>query len=203
MYTIKSLNYNYDYLEPYISSRTVNIHYNGHYKKYLDNLNALLIKNNYDFRYSKEELVNHIDIFPLKDRGDILFNLGGVLNHELYFDNMGYDNMPNGLLKEKIDKQYGSFENFKKEFIENTKNLVGSGYTFLIVNKNKELEILNVSNQDTPYSYGVIPIMNIDLWEHAYYLDYQNDRNKYVQNFFSIVDFGKISKKYEETQKIQ
>lgn len=202
MYTIKPLNYDYDYLEPYISRRTIDIHYNKHYKKYLDTLNALLLKNNYDFKYSKEELVNHIDIFPLKDRGDILFNLGGVLNHELYFDNLGYDNKPKGLLLEKINKQYGSFENFKKDFIESTKTLVGSGYTFLIINKDNDLEILNTSNQDTPYSYGVVPIMNIDLWEHAYYLDYQNDKNKYVENFFSIVDFGKISKKYEEKQKI-
>ena len=202
MYTIKPLNYNYDYLEPYISERTVNIHYNKHYKKYLDNLNELLIKNNYDFRYSKEELVSHIDIFPLKDRGDILFNLGGVINHELYFENMGYNNSPKGMLEKKINEQYGSFENLKNKIIENTKNLVGSGYTFLIINKDNDLEIINTPNQDTPYSYGVIPIMNIDLWEHAYYLDYQNDKNKYVENFFSIVDFDKISKKYEEIQKI-
>lgn len=198
MYTIKPLNYNYDFLEPFISERTINIHYNKHYKKYLDNLNTLLLKNNYDFRYSKEELVSHIDIFPLKDRGDILFNLGGVINHELYFDNLGYDNMPIGKLKDKINSQYGSFENFKNEFIKSTKELVGSGYTFLVINKDKDLEILNTSNQDTPYSYGLEPIMNIDLWEHAYYLDYQNDKNKYIENFFSIVDFGKISKKYEE-----
>lgn len=198
MYTIKPLNYNNDFLEPFISERTINIHYNKHYKKYLDNLNTLLLKNNYDFRYSKEELVSHIDIFPLKDRGDILFNLGGVINHELYFDNLGYDNMPIGKLKDKINSQYGSFENFKNEFIKSTKELVGSGYTFLVINKDKDLEILNTSNQDTPYSYGLEPIMNIDLWEHAYYLDYQNDKNKYIENFFSIVDFGKISKKYEE-----
>ncbi|MBE6149413.1 MAG: superoxide dismutase [Firmicutes bacterium] len=198
MYTIKPLKYNYNYFEPYISSRTIDIHYNKHYKKYLDKLNNLLIKNNYDFKYSKEELVNHIDIFPLSDRDDILFNLGGVINHELYFENLGYDNKPNGLLEQKINKQYGSFFKFKEEFIKVANELVGSGYTFLIINKNKDLEIINVSNQDTPYSYGVIPIMNIDLWEHAYYLDYQNDKNKYIENFFSIVDFGNISKKYEK-----
>jgi len=201
MYTIKPLNYNYDFLSPYISERTMNIHYNKHYKKYLDTLNELLLKNNYDFRYSKEELVNHIDIFPLSERGAILFNLGGVINHELYFDNLGYNNIPVGDLKEKIDKQYGSFTNFKNEFIRNTKLLVGSGYTFLVVNKNNDLEIINTPNQDTPYSYGVIPIMNIDLWEHAYYLDYQNDKNKYVENFFSIVDFSKINEKYQKAKK--
>lgn len=198
MYTIKPLKYDYNYFEPYISTRTMYIHYNKHYKKYLDNLNNLLIKNNYDFKYSKEELVNHIDIFPLSDRGDILFNLGGVINHELYFENLGYDNKPKGLLEQKINKQYGSFLKFKEEFIKTANELVGSGYTFLIINKNKDLEIINVSNQDTPYTYGIIPIMNIDLWEHAYYLDYQNEKNKYIENFFSIVDFDNISKKYEK-----
>lgn len=200
MYTMKPLRYNYNYLQPYLSGRTIDIHYNKHYKKYLDNLNDLLIKNNYNFEYSKEDLVNHIDIFPIKDRDNILFNLGGVINHELYFDNLGYNNIPTGILKDKINKQYGSFENFKKEFIKNTKNLVGSGYTFLVVNKENDLEIINTPNQDTPYSYGLKPIMNIDLWEHAYYLDYQNDKNKYVENFFSIIDFDRVNKKYEETQ---
>jgi Fe-Mn family superoxide dismutase len=198
MYNIKPLDYNYDYLSPYISKKTIDIHYNKHYKKYLNDLNELLIKNNYDFRYSKEELVNHIDIFPLEYRDDILFNLGGVINHELYFENLGYNNLPHGLLSEKINNQYGSFEKFKKKFIENTKNLVGSGYTFLVINKDSELEIINTPNQDTPYSYGLIPIMAIDLFEHAYYLDYQSDKDKYVENFFSIVDFDKISNKYEE-----
>lgn len=201
MYTIKPLNYNYDYLNPYIGSRTMDIHYNKHYKNYLNNLNDLLIKNNYDFRYSKEELVNNLDAFPISDRDDILFNLGGVLNHELFFDNLGYNNYPTGLLKNKIDEQYGNFETFKKKFIENTKSLRDSGFTSLIINEEDDLEIINTPNQVTPYSYGVIPIMNIDLWEHAYYLDYQNDRSKYVENFFSVVDFGKISKKYEEIKK--
>lgn len=201
MYNLKPLNYNS--LEPVLSSNTINTHYDSHYKKYMNNLNNLLIKNNYDYRYTKEELVSHIDIFPISDRDDILYNLGGVLNHELYFENMSQNknNKPTSLLLEKINKQYGSYEKFKEEFIKITSYLVGSGYTFLVVNKENNLEIINLSNQETPYYYNLKPIMTIDLWEHAYYLDYKNNRNLYVNDFFSIVDFNIIEKNYEKVQK--
>lgn len=198
MYQIKPLIYNYNALEPFLSSKTVFTHYNSHYKKYLDNLNNLLLKNNYDFRYTLEDLVSSIDIFPIKDRGDILYNLGGVLNHEMYFEYLSNPSKVSGKLERDINKTYGSFENFKNEFIESTKSLVGSGYTFLVLNHENKLEIINTSNQDTPYSYGLKPIFNIDLWEHAYYLDYQNNRNQYVLNFFQNVDFNYISEKYEK-----
>ena len=185
----------YDAYEPYISSYTMNIHYKKHYKKYLDNLNNLLSKYNYE--YSKEELVKNIDIFPIQERDNILFNLGGVLNHELFFSILGYGEMSE-IFKNKIDEDFGSFANFKEEFIKQAKLLVGSGYTFLVLNKDNNLEIINVANQDTPISYGLVPIMNLDLWEHAYYLDYQNERNTYIDNFFSIIDFNKVSKIYEK-----
>ena len=201
MYNLKPLNYNS--LEPVLSSNTINTHYDSHYKKYMNTLNNLLIKNNYDYRYTKEELVSHIDIFPISDRDDILYNLGGVLNHELYFENMSQNknNKPTSLLLEKINKQYGSYEKFKEEFIKTTSYLVGSGYTFLVVNKENNLEIINLSNQETPYYYNLKPIMTIDLWEHAYYLDYKNNRNLYVNDFFSVVDFNIIEKNYEKVQK--
>ena len=189
---------NYEAYEPYISSYTMNIHYNKHYKKNLDNLNNLLSK--YDYEYSKEELVKNIAIFPIAERDDILFNLGGVLNHELFFNNLGYGKMSENF-KNKIIEDFNSIDNFKEEFIKQANLLVGSGYTFLVLNKENNLEIINVANQDTPISYGLIPIMNLDLWEHAYYLDYQNDRKAYINNFFSIVDFNKVSNLYEEIQK--
>lgn len=200
MYNLKPISY--DSLEPVLSFNTINTHYYSHYQKYMNNLNNLLQKNNYDYRYTKEELVNHIDIFPLNDRDDILYNLGGVLNHELYFENMSLNkkNIPKGKLLEKINKQYGSYENFMNEFIKNTSYLVGSGYTFLVVNKENDLEIINLSNQETPYYYNLKPIMTIDLWEHAYYLDYKNNRSLYVNNFFSIVDFDVIGNNYEKIQ---
>lgn len=202
MYEIVELKYPYDALEPIISARTVAIHYNNHYKGYLDKLNTLLKKEGYNKEYTKEELVSHIDMFNLNVRDDILYNLGGVLNHELYFNTISpkKNTRPSGELKEAIDRDFGSFDAFKKEWIRMAKLVVGSGYTFLVV-KNKKLEIINTSNQETPYIYGLTPIMTIDLWEHAYYLDYQSSRNMYIENFFEIIDFDIVSKLYEEQTK--
>ena len=201
MYESIVLPYSYDALEPFLSARTVNIHFNKHYKNYLNKLNNLLKENGYDYRYSKIELVNHISEFPLNVRDDILFNLGGVINHELYFLGLGVkNNLPYGKIGEKIDKQYGSFENFKKEFIDTSTKLVGSGYTFLVIDKNNNLDIINTSNQETPYLYGLIPILALDLWEHAYYLDYQSNRSAYLENFFQNIDFSNVNSLYEQVQ---
>ena len=185
MYTSILLPYSYDALEPFLSARTISIHYNKHYKNYLNKLNELLKSVGYDYKYSKMELVNHIEDFPLEIRDDILFNLGGVINHELYFLELGVkNNLPIGSIKKKIDEDFGSFENFKQEFKDTSRKLVGSGYTFLVLNKEGKLQIINTSNQETPYLYGLVPILNLDLWEHAYYLDYQSNRNTYIESFF-------------------
>lgn len=198
MYQKQELTYNT--LEPYISDRTLTIHYNNHYLKYLKNLNNILVKENYDFRYTKEELFNHIDEFNISVRDKILFNLGGVVNHELYFYNMSNlkNNKPVGSIKNEIDKEYGNYENFKTEFKKMALELIGSGYTYLVINKNKKLQIINMSNQESPYLYGMIPIMTLDLWEHSYYLDYQNNKEKYIDSFFEIIDFDKINNLYEK-----
>lgn len=202
MYREKTLPYDYQALEPYIDTRTVGIHYNNHYKGYLNRLNNLLKEQNFKYQYPLEELPKHIDEFPIDVRGDILFNIGGVLNHELYFQNMSpnKNKEPKGVLKEAIEKKYGSFENFKNEFKRNAMLLKGSGYTFLVV-KNSELQIVNMPNQETPYTYNMIPIMAIDLWEHAYYLKYQNNKEEYINNFFEIVDFDVILSLYEKATK--
>lgn len=199
MYEAKPLNYDTSFLEPYIDSDTVYIHYNKHYLNYLNKLNNLLESVSYNNKYTKEELVNHIDMFPIKIRGDILYNLGGVLNHELYFDNMNPLRLEtDNKLKKAIIKKYGSMEDFLSQFKKQAQLLVGSGYTFLVINKNKDLEILNFSNQETPYSYGLIPILALDLWEHAYYLKYKNNRNEYIDAFLKIVDFNKVNDLYEK-----
>ena len=133
---------------------------------------------------------------------DILFNLGGVLIHELYFSILGSGELSSSL-SDKINEDFGDFNSFQEEFIRQANLLVGSGYTFLVLNNNNQLEIINVPNQDTPYSYGLIPLMNIDLWEHAYYLDYQNRKDEYINNFFSIVNFSEVSNNYEKAKTIQ
>ena len=176
--------------EPYITDFTMSIH-NKILNDYIDKLGDLK-----DYK----NLVNNIDQFPINERGNILFNLGGVLNHQLFFGILGKGEMSENL-KNKLIEDFGSISNFKEEFIKNANYVVGSGYTFLVLNKDNNLEIINTSNEDTPYSYGLKPIMNLDLWEHAYFLDYQNNRQEYINNFFSIVDFSKVSKIYEEVQK--
>ena len=203
MYKSIVLPYNYNGLESIIDEQTVYIHFNRHYLGYLEKLNKLLNSINYDFKYTKEELVNHIDEIPLSIRDDVLYNLGGVLNHELYFTSMSdmKKNKPIGLIEQKINSQYGNYENFKNEFIKTASYLVGSGYTFLVVNKKGDLEIINTVNQETPYLYDLKPIMTLDLWEHAYYLLYKNRRSDYILNFFEIIDFDQINKNYEIASK--
>lgn len=203
MYSIDKLNYSLDALEPVLSRVTIDTHYNKHAMNYLNKLNEVLDSINYDYRYTLNELINHIDEFEIKKRDEILYNAGGVLNHQLYFNNMSPNKniLPVGKLNEAITSEFGSFENFKSEFINKANLMVGSGYTFLVINGNQKLEIINTSNQETPYVYGLTPIMTIDLWEHAYYLDYKNRRADYINNFFLIVDFNFINKLYEENIK--
>ena len=201
MYT--KINLDYNSLEPYIDNKTFMLHYNVIYNSYIDKLNKLLKKNNYKDNYSLNELVNKIDMFPLEDRGEILYNLGGVLNHKLYFYEISDkgNNIPNGEILKDINKYFGSYNNFKKEFIKKALNLVGSGYTFLVMDKKGNLQIINTSNEDTPYSYGFIPIIVLDLWEHSYYLKYTTNKEAYIYNWFNLLDFKKINDLYIQNKK--
>lgn len=192
MYKVKNYNLFYNALEPYLGYETVKRHYQI-YTNYVNRLNELLPNTN----YSLEEVIKNIDKFPIKNRDQILYNASAILNHELYFNNLNVNkNKPIGKFKEKIDSQYGDFETFKNEFKKTASYLVGSGYTFLVLNNN-ELEIINTSNQDNPYLYGLIPIMALDLFEHSYYLDYFS-RQEYINIFFSIVDLEEVSSIYEK-----
>lgn len=193
MYNVIPLPYPYNALEPIIDEETVNIHYNKHHKKYAENLNNLTNKN-----ISLEQIPKRIEEFPLKDRGQILYNAGGVLNHNLYWQSLNKNpTLPKGKLLNKINNDYGNFDNFKKVFINKSKNLVGSGYTFLVTDNNGNLTIMNLPNQETPLSYDLTPLFTIDLWEHAYYLKYKNNRNTYIENIWDKVNFDHASNLYE------
>lgn len=193
----KKITLDYKSLEPYIDDRTLDLHYNAHYRNYTDKLNKYLNDINYDYKDSPEYLAKHIDILPMENRDEILFNLGGYLNHSLYFYNLTNKkkDIPIELLN-LINKYFGSFSLFKEEFIDMAMEVKGSGYTFLVMDKNNKLRIINTSNQDTPYYYGFTPIMTIDVWEHAYYLKYTYLRKKYLENVFDIIDFDKVYKLY-------
>ena len=193
----KRITLDYKSLDPYIDDRTLNLHYNAHYRNYTDKLNKYLNDINYDYKDSPIYLAKHIDILPMENRDEILFNLGGYLNHSLYFYNLTNKkkDIPIELLN-LINKYFGSFSLFKEEFIDMAMEVKGSGYTFLVMDKNNKLRIINTSNQDTPYYYGFTPIMTIDVWEHAYYLKYTYLRKKYLENIFDIIDFDKVYKLY-------
>ena len=177
---------------PLLSEETMNLHIQKLYKGYLDRLKNLTTDD-------PLKAVLNISDYPINKRGQILYNAGGVLNHELYFEELNQHGSPEPKkkLKATIEKKYGTFENFKQEFIRISNQLVGSGYTFLVL-RNNDLDIVNMSNQETPYSYDMVPIMNIDLWEHAYYLDYKTDKGKYIEAFFKLLDFDVIENRYEQ-----
>ena len=193
----KRITLDYKSLEPYIDDRTLDLHYNIHYRNYTDKLNKYLKDINYNYKYSAEYLAKNINILPMENRDEILFNLGGYLNHSLYFYNLTNKKkeIPKELLDE-INKYFGSFSLFKEEFIDMALEVKGSGYTFLVLDKNNKLRIINTSNQDTPYYYGFTPIMTIDVWEHSYYLKYTYDRKKYLDSIFNVIDFDKVYKLY-------
>ena len=199
MYSKMKLNYPYDGLEPYISKETLQIHYETLYTRYLNNLNQILKKNNFNFSIPKEDIYNIIKRFPIEDRDTILFNLGGVLNHELYFSTLtpyAKENNENMILK-----KYLSLNNFIEKFTDKAKELRGSGYTFLVMDNDKSLALINLPNQDSPYRLGLIPIMNLDLWEHAYFLDYHANKDEYIKNFFKLIDLKKVEERYKEFSK--
>lgn len=204
MYKLPFLSYLYQDLEPFIDTHTMGLHYNKHQKNYLNKLNKILEKNRYDYRYSINELLYHLDEFSSDDKENLLFNLGGVLNHNLYWKSMNKPSvrkLPLGRLNEKIIETFNDFDGFYNQFKEKALSLKGSGYTFLVTNKDKELLIINTKNQDSPLLDGYLPLLNIDLWEHAYYINYENDKEKYIDNFKEIIDFDYANLIYEKITK--
>ncbi len=202
MYQLPILPYLFQDLEPFIDTHTMGLHYHKHEQNYLNKLNELLRKNRYDYRYLLEELIYHIDEFLKADQEDILYNLGGVLNHNLYWKSIHpKPQQPIDKLKEELDKKYGSLDQFMEEMKKMALQLKGSGYTFLVIQEDGELDIVNTSNQDTPLLHGKIPLLNIDMWEHAYYLNVQNNKENYFNNFKQIVDFTNANKIYNSIMK--
>lgn len=197
MYELPKLSYSFQELEPYIDTHTMGLHYHRHEQNYLNKLNDLLMENDYDYRYGIDELLAHLNEFPNSVRDDILFNLGGVLNHNLYWKGISQKSgqMPQGKLMHDIEKTFGSYKQFWIQLKGKALQLKGSGYTFLVIN-NGQLDIINFYNQDLPLYFGYIPLFNIDMWEHAYYLNYENDKMRYLDNFERIADFTNASEIY-------
>ena len=191
-FEVKPLPYAYNALEPYISKKTMTLHHDKHYANYVNKLNEALEKYPDLQKLTLCQLLSNLDKLPKEVKSSVINNGGGAYNHEFFFNLMSNKKniTPTGELKEKIDKTFGSYDNFKNEFKKSASDLFGSGWTWLVLDKNDNLCIINTANQNTPISCGLKPIIGIDLWEHAYYLDYKNDRSSYIDNWFNVIDWN-------------
>ena len=194
------LPYGYNELEPYIDQETVEVHYSKHHQKYLDTLNAI-VKENEKFFEGKTlgEVLANINNIPEDIRTAVVNNGGGVYNHNLYFSNLSPTpkKSPEGQLLEAINRDFGSVDNLIKEMSEAAISQFGSGYSFLVKDKDGKLYVNKSSNQNTPISNTIIPILAIDVWEHAYYLKYKNLRPDYVSNIWNVIDWAKVEGLYK------
>ena len=198
MYKLENISFSYQELEPYIDTHTLGLHYKKHQKGYLDKLNELLIANNFNFDIPIEKVYRIID--TLDNKNDILFFLGGVINHNIYWESINphQKEAPNSELLLAINNRFGNMENFWEEARKLCLNIKGSGYIYLVIDKFKRLDLWLLSNQDSPYIYEATPLFCIDLWEHAYYLNYENDKMKYFDTMKIIANFKYANKIYKE-----
>lgn len=186
------LEYKYDALEPYMDSKTVEIHHSKHHQTYVDNLNLTISKYPELENKSVEWLLMNLESISEEIKQAIINHGGGVYNHNFFFSILKKGTSPNGEILKEIINKFGSFENFKTQFSEKALKVFGSGWTWLVLNKN-ELEIIQTFNQESVISKGMIPLIAIDVWEHAYYLKYQNRRKEFIENFWNIIDWNKIN----------
>ena len=194
---IEKLPYSYSALKKFIDSKTMDVHYNKHYKGYVEKLNKALKKKDYG-DLELEQIVRSMGRFNVTVRN----NAGGAFNHAMFWKMLSPKKQTlSGDLLEKIKKDFGTYEKFKKEFEQVAKDRFGSGWTWLILTKRNKLKIVSTPNQDNPLMSsgkdGGYPILGLDLWEHAYYLKYQNKRDEYIQNFWDVVNWEFVSNLYK------
>lgn len=198
-FELPPLPYSYNALEPYIDEQTVFIHHNKHFKAYVDNLNNIISEYPQYQDMTLEEIIRCIPSLPPNIKSQVKNNAGGVFNHYLYFEIMGGNRSePSQELEHMINCSYGSMERFKDTMKKAAMNIFGSGWAWLVVDRYGNFRIATTSNQDTVVMFDVFPVLNIDVWEHAYYLKYKNNRNEYIDAFLKIVDFNKVNDLYEK-----
>jgi Fe-Mn family superoxide dismutase len=201
-YILPKLNYEYNALEPHFDEATMVIHHTKHHQAYIDNLNAALEKHPELFDKDLGELLKHLDIIPTDIQTAVRNNGGGHFNHSLFWEILAPNKggKPVGLLAQAIDNTFGGFDAFKEKFNTAAKTRFGSGWAWLVVNPERKLVITSTANQDIPFNEGT-PILALDVWEHAYYLKYQNRRPDYINSFWNVVNWDKVSQLYLNTTK--
>jgi len=194
------LPYEYDALIPVLDEETLHYHHDRHYKTYVDNLNGVLSDYPELQKKSLEELLAGLDTLPAAIKTPLRNNGGGVYNHELYFDSMkspvGQD--PSGILAEAIDRDFGSLLDWEEQMKAKAVSQFGSGWAWLVSDHTGKLSIVQTANQDVPNLKEFTPILLVDVWEHAYYLQYKNRRADYVEGWFTLINWRKVEMRYEE-----
>src|SRR5690625_4223769 len=201
-FELPELPYAYDALEPTIDKETMNIHHTKHHNTYVNNLNAAL-EGHADLQSkSLKDLISDLDALPEDIRTAVRNNGGGHANHSLFWKVLSPNGggAPSGELADKINEKFGSFDKFKEAFEQAAATRFGSGWAWLVVNSNGDLEVTSTPNQDSPLMEGKTPLLGLDVWEHAYYLKYQNRRPEYAKAFWNVVNWDQVAKNYEEAK---
>lgn len=200
IHKLPEIEYSYDSLEPYIDAQTMEIHHTKHHQAYVNNLNNAL--ENHPELQSKgiRELITDLSKIPEDIRDAVKNHGGGHINHSIFWPMLKKNIKPHGKIIEAINKEFQSIESFKEKFSKAASARFGSGWAWLALNGDR-LEILSTQNQDNPLSAGKKPILGLDVWEHAYYLKYQNKRPDYIKAFFEIINWEEINRLYEEALK--
>ncbi len=197
-YTLPELSYDYAALEPHVDAETMRIHHDLHHAGYMNKLNAALEKYPEFFEKGIEDLMRNLDKIPEDVRGGVKNNGGGYFNHNLFWESMSPDGgAPEGELKDAIEKSFGSFDEMKEKFSNAAATQFGSGWAWLYKESDGSLGITNTSNQDIPFAEGRTLLMNLDVWEHSYYLKYQNKRPDYIENWWNVLNWKGVAEKFK------
>ncbi len=196
-FTLPKLDYEYDALEPHIDSKTMHIHHTLHHQTYINKANAALADTEYE-NVNVEKLLKGINSLPSNLQKAVQEHVGGHFNHSLFWQVMSSQGggKPEGIVAQAINEQLGGFDKFKEEFTAAASSQFGSGWAWLCVTPDKKLIIQNSANQDSPLMHGNIPILGLDVWEHAYYLKYQNKRPDYIAAFYNVVNWQEVQRRY-------
>jgi Fe-Mn family superoxide dismutase len=196
-YSLPALPYAYDALEPNIDTKTMEIHHSKHHQTYINNINGAIAGTEWE-KLSVEDLVAKVNEVPTDLKNMVINNAGGHANHSLFWTVMNPQGggQPTGAVAKAIDEQLGGFDAFKEAFTKAAISRFGSGWAWLSVTPEHNLIVESSANQDSPLMYGHTPILGLDVWEHAYYLKYQNRRPEYINAFYNVVDWDEVNRRY-------
>ncbi len=199
-HTLPALGYAYDALEPHIDALTMEIHHSRHHQTYITNLNAALAELPELAALPVDELLARFDSLPVSVQGAVRNHGGGHANHSLFWQVMSPQGggEPGGELAEAIERDLGGLEAFKQAFTQAALSRFGSGWAWLVVDQSGKLQVVSSANQDSPLMEGLVPILGLDVWEHAYYLKYQNKRPDYIAAFYKVIDWAEVARRYRQ-----